>query len=395
MTGPRVVLVSRRFWPLVGGAEKAVAELATGLRRCGAEPTILTARWDPDWPAKAYYRDTPVIRLPNPWGLGWGTFRYIIALSRWIRRHSTQIDLVCVSKLRFDAYAVMRATRNLDIPVALRAEDAGVYGDCRWQERSRFGGRVRRLCQAADTVIAPDGRVERELLKAGYAPDRICHIPNGVATSALGEGGKRLEARQALADVNADLTAAVDTPVAVHVGQLRKGKGLLNLLKAWRPVIHRWPTAKLWLIGDGPFRDAMYRRIVDLELKHSVLMPGTFDEVDEIFAAANLFVCPGDEPGLPKALVEAIAAGIPVVAAESLDLRQHPVITGAHAERVPPGDIGALSDAIIRVIDQPPSKETLNAAHKRILQQYSITRMVDEHWKLFERLSDRATGRRR
>jgi len=363
-----------------------MAELATGLRRRGAEPTILTARWDPDWPARAHYHGIPVVRLSNPWGLGWGTFRYIIALSRWIRRHRAQIDLVCVSRLRFDAYAATRAVRHTAIPIVLRAEDAGTYGDCHWHEKSRFGKRFWRRCQAADAVIAPDAGVERELLEAGYAPNRVCQIPNGVATAVLGDGGKRFEARQALADVNADLAVAVDAPVAVHIGRLRKGKGLLNLIRAWRPVVYRWPTARLWLVGDGPFRDALYRRIVDLDLQHCVLMPGTFDEVDEVLKAANVFVCPGDEPGLPQALLEAVAAGVPVIAAESPDLRQHPGIAGVHAQLVPPQNVGALGDAMIHVLDQPPSRETLKAACKQILQQHSVTRMVKKHWQLFERL---------
>ncbi len=368
----------------MGGAEKAVAELATGLRRRGAEPTILTARWDPDWPDKVYYRGTPVVRLPNPWGLGWGTFRYMVALSRWLRRQREQIDLVCVSRLRFDAYAAIRAMRRSEIPVALRAEDAGAYGDCQWQEGSRFGSRLRRWCQTADAVIAPGAGVERELLEAGYTPNRIHRIANGVTTAGPGDGGKRFEARTALADVNGDLAAAIDAPVAVHIGRLRKGKGLLNLIRAWRPVVHRWPTARLWLVGDGPFRDTLYRRIADLDLQHCVSMPGTFDEVDGILKAANVFVCPGDEPGLPQALLEAIAAGVPVIAAETPDLRCHEGIAGVHTELVPPRDVGALSDAMIRVIDRPPSRGTLSAARKRILQQHSVTRMVKGHWQLFE-----------
>jgi glycosyltransferase involved in cell wall biosynthesis len=310
----------------------------------------------------------------------------MVALSRWLRRHRTQIDLVCVSRLRFDACAAIRALRHTNIPIVLRAEDAGSYGDCQWQKTSRFGGRFRRWCQAADAVIAPDAGVERELLEANYAPSRICRIANGVATAIVANGGKRFDARQALADVNGNLTAAVDAPVALHIGRLRKGRGLLDLIEAWRAVVYRWPTARLWLVGDGPFRDTLYRRIVDLDLQHCVSMPGTFDEVDELFTAASLFVCPGDEPGLPQALLEAVAAGAPVIAAETPDLRQHQGIGGVHAELVPPRNVNALSDAMIRVIDQPPSRETLTAACKRILQQHSITHMVKEHWQLFERL---------
>jgi glycosyltransferase involved in cell wall biosynthesis len=306
------------------------------------------------------------------------------SLSRWLRGHWNQIDVVCVSKLRFDAYAAIGALRGKDVPVILRAEDAGPAGDCNWQRRSRFGNRFRRRCQQADAIVAPDEAIERELKQAGYAPERVIRIPDGVAPGSPGDGGERLDARLALASVNSDMNVAVDAPVAVYLGRLNKSKGLARLVKAWRPVLRRWPKARLWLIGDGPERDGLYRQIVDLDLKHSVIMPGTFEEVDGVLKAANMFVHPGDQPGIPRALLEAIAAALPVVAIQTPDLLRHEGIAGAHSEFVSTGNPTALTAAMIRVLDQPPPKEMLQAARKRVLQQHSPNRMVGEHLRLFE-----------
>ncbi len=66
MNGLRLVLVTRRFWPLVGGAETATANLARGLRGLGVTPTILTGRHDAQWPADVVYREIPVHRLHFP-----------------------------------------------------------------------------------------------------------------------------------------------------------------------------------------------------------------------------------------------------------------------------------------------------------------------------------------
>lgn len=399
MTGLRVVLISRRFWPLVGGAEKTIAELATGLRRRGAEPTVLTAKWASDWPAKVCYYDTPVVRLPNPRGVGWGTFRYMAALSRWLRGNRDQIDVVCVSKLRFDAYAAVRALRHTGIPVVLRAEDAGSGGDCDWQRKSRFGSRFRRRCQQADAVVAPNEAILQELHQSGYAQHRTVQIADGVAPGNAGSGGQRQDARLALASVNDDMNVPVKASLAVYVGRLSKHKGLTGLIKAWRSVVNRWPSARLWLIGDGPYRDRLFRQVVNLDLQRSVVMPGTFDHVDGVLKAANVFVHPGSEPGIPRALLEAIAAGLPVVAAETPDLCRHEGIAETHAEFVSPGDVKGLSGALIRVLDQPPSDEMLRAARERILRQHSTVRMVSEHLRSFERLiqaksaSQAASGR--
>jgi len=391
MTGLRVVLISRRFWPLVGGAENTIADLAIGLRRRGAKPTVLTAKWAPDWPERTYYNGTPVLRLPNPRGLGWGTFRYMAALSRWLRKNHNQIDVVCVSKLQFDAYAAIGALRGTGIPVVLRAEDAGLAGDCQWQRRSRFGSRFRQRCQWADAIVAPNEAIVQELHQAGYALKRIVQIAEGVGPGAAGTRGKRRDARLALAGVNSDMQVSVEAPVAVYVGRFGKHKGLMRLIKAWRTVVNRWPTARLWLIGDGPYRDKLWRQIVDRDLQHNVVMPGTFEDIDGVLEAANVFVHPATEPGIARALLEAIAAGLPVVATETPDLCRHEGITDAPTEFASPGDAAALSDAVIRVLDQPPPKKTLQAARSQILQQHSTNRMVNEHLQLFERLMQSKT----
>jgi len=370
----------------VGGAEKTISELANGLRRRGAEPTVLTAKWASDWPTRASYYGTPVVRLANPRGVGWGAYRYMAAVSRWLRANRDRIDVVCVSTLRFDAYAAVRALRRTDIPVVLRAGGAGSAGDCDWQRRSRFGGRFRRRCQRAAAIVAPDEAIARELRESGYAQERIVPIADGVTPGNAGAGGKQMDARLALASVNSDLQVPIDAPLAVYVGRLSKYKGLTRLIKAWRPVVNRWPTARLWLIGDGPYRDRLSRQVVDLDLKHSVVMPGTFEDVDGVLKAANVFVRPSNEPGLPRALLEAIAAGLPVIATETPDLRRHEGIADAATELPSSKDARALSDAVIRVLDQPPSRETLQSARRRILQQHSTVRMVKEHLELFERL---------
>jgi len=308
------------------------------------------------------------------------------ALSRWLRRNRDQIDVACVSKLQFDAHAAIGALRRMDIPVVLRAEDAGSTGDCGWQRRSRFGSRFRRRCQQADAIIAPNDAIARELHEAGYARERIAQIADGVGPGNAGTGGKRMDARLALASVNSDMHVPIDAPVAVYIGRLSRHRGLTRLIKAWRAVVCRWATARLWLIGDGPYRDKLCRYAVDLNLQRSVIMPGTFEDVDGVLKAANVFVHPSDEPGIPRSLLEAIAAGLPVVATETPDLCRHEGITGAHTGLASPGEVRALSDAVIRVLDQPPSDETLRAARKRILQQHSTIRMVKDHLQLFKQL---------
>ena len=93
MSGRRVVIITRRFWPLVGEAESALAELAVGLRGAGWSPTILTARWRREWTQTLLYDDVPVVRLPPPARGRWGDWSYARRVGKWLRQAQPDFDV--------------------------------------------------------------------------------------------------------------------------------------------------------------------------------------------------------------------------------------------------------------------------------------------------------------
>src|SRR5580698_6742066 len=118
---PRVLFVSRRFWPLLGGAETVVANLAAALAARGAATTVLTARWDPSWTSEIIHRGVRVVRLAQPRWRVWGTLCYLRQLRRWLRKHRDEFDMVCVSQLKHEAWVAVRSGRRSGFPVILRA----------------------------------------------------------------------------------------------------------------------------------------------------------------------------------------------------------------------------------------------------------------------------------
>ena len=84
MSLPRVVMVTRRFWPLVGGAETAMAGLAASFQARGAATTLLTARWKPEWPLTIEHRGVRVVRIAQPAKRFWGSARYMMRLAGWL-----------------------------------------------------------------------------------------------------------------------------------------------------------------------------------------------------------------------------------------------------------------------------------------------------------------------
>ncbi len=381
----RLVLVTRRFWPRVGGPEKVTAQLAAELAGRGCRVTVLTAAWDCRWPARITLRGVPVVRLPHPPRPGWRTLRYVRSVARWLRRNQDRCDLVYVSGLKHEAYAALRALRGR-VPVVLRAEKAGRRGDCVWQIEARCGWRIKRQCMKAAAFVGGNVAVQRELQAAGYPRPRIHHVADGVPAAPPRTATARTMARSALAAVNSTLQVSDWVPLAVCTGRLRRDKELRKLIAAWRPIVARWPNARLWLAGERSDWAAPMKQIGALNLTGRVLPIGVFDEVDQLLAAADLFVSPAAEGGTPLSLLEAMAAGLPIVAVDSPGNRAA-ITPGQHGLLVPVADPRAFSDAIVRLIDRPELAARLGeAARERAVAEFSLEKMVDRHQTLFESL---------
>ena len=391
MSPLRIALVTRRFWPLVGGAEAIVSSLATELRRQGCQVTILTAQWDPEWPTEMVHREVPVLRLPNPPLRAWGTVRYMMALSRWLRIHRSQLDVVYVSMLKHDAYAALGTLRHARCPVVLRAEGGGETGDCHWQNVGRFGMRIRRRCFEADAIVAPSMAIQHELHAAGYPEERVHFIANGVVVGPAKSESRRRDARRALAEANCDLLAPYESPVALFTGRLHPAKGLLDLIDAWCLVVRQFPTARLWLVGDGPQRNDLYQRVLDHELRDRIFLPGSFDQIDDLLDAADLFVLPSYQEGMSIALLEAMAAGLPIVATDIPGNRQL-IRHNQHGLLTRPSDPPSLAQAILQVLGWPSqARQLAHEARQRVVDEFSIQRTTTRHLELFREAIERRT----
>ena len=383
MSEMRIAMITRRFWPLVVGAEMVMANLASEFQRQGAKPILLTAQWDPTWPKQFTHRDVQVQRLPNPEQRRWGTFVYMNALSRWLRTNRDSYDVAFVSMLKHSAYAAVTACRKQRHSVVLRVEGGGETGDCHWHNIARFGGRIRRRCKLAQAVIAPSEATSDELVDAHFPPNRIHHIPNGVALAPKQRSADAIAfARQTLAQNNRDFTSHADHQVSVYTGRLTRNKGLFELIDAWRIVVNQNPYCQLWLIGEGPDREALYDRIRELELIGHVLMPGAFDDVGDLLMAANTFILPSYMEGLSLSLLEAMASHVHVIASDIAGNRQL-IDNDVHGRLVPVKEVAPLANAILSA-QTTDNSDMVQAAYQRVRREFSLESMARRHLQVFE-----------
>ncbi len=321
-----------------------MGNLAAGLTARGFQVTILTVCWDSAWPTNVRWRETPVVRLLPPPTSGWNMFRFVRRVGQWLRENEDHFDLVYACGLKHEAYAALRNTPG-HIPVVLRAESAGQYGDCVWQVGARRGRRIKRLCMKAAALVGGEQIVAEELRAAGYPRPRIHHLSNGVSIARQRTAEAKTASRTALATAHVSLDMPSWAPLAVCTGLHFSERTLGDLVVAWQPVTARWPNARLWLADGGKGQDTLQRRIVGLNLAGRVVQIGRFDDVGNLLAAADLFVQPSRTAGTSLPLLEAMGAGLPIVAVDD-PLNRELITDGQHGLLVPPDDPSELANVI-------------------------------------------------
>ncbi len=365
-----------------------MANLAEELTRQGHHVQIVTAQWHPNWPRQISHRGIPVIRLPNPSLRGWGTVRYMMALGRWLRSQEHELDAVYVSMLKHSAVVATSRLRSSKVPVILRAEGAGETGDCAFHEAANFGHRIRRTCQAADGFVAPSQQIFDEMVSSGFSREKIRFIPNGAKIGPERTAQQRREARVALAAANPILTLAESAPLVVFTGRLHPGKGLARAIRAWPDVLQKFPNARLWMVGEGPQESELTAMIGAMGLQSRIILPGAFDTVEDVLAAADMFMLPSLHEGMSIALLEAMAAQLPCIVS---DIPGNRILIQQEENGLifPVDDHHALAAHLVRVMEDPQLADRLGqSARNRVIENFSLERSTLDHVALFESLRE-------
>jgi glycosyltransferase involved in cell wall biosynthesis len=367
----KIALITRRYPPLVGGAEKALGYLAAALDRTGAEVVVVTSAI-PGRSIATDPADRPrVIRLPTSRLRFVGTYMYMNNLKKWLYNHD--IDIAYVSMLKHDAYVAVGAGVRRGFPVVLRPEGAGATGDLAWQKRGRFGATIGGRCRFADAYVSISAAIERELVAEGYDRKRIHSLPNGVPIPEIAWKPRG---------------ASLDRVRATFVGRLAVEKNLEKLVDAWRIVVKRRPGAELTLLGEGPMRVKLEERIRSLDLTDSVRLPGAVENPLIFLKDSDLFVLPSIEEGMSVALLEAMALGLPIVAS-AIPGNRAILEDCVHGRLADPADPEALAGTIERSLDDYETSIRLGeAARRRAIERHSIEAVAQNHLRFFQSIID-------
>jgi glycosyltransferase involved in cell wall biosynthesis len=229
--------------------------------------------------------------------------------------------------------------------------------------------------RVVDGFVAVSDDVASEVCRAFSPPrGRLLVIANGVDTG-------RFSDRSSRDIVRAGLGVAPDGLVLIVVAKLYRQKGHSVLLEALASA--ELPTnAQILLVGDGPERARLESEAGRLGLGR-VLFLGNRPDIPQLLAASDLFVLPSLWEGLPIALLEAMAAGLPVVATDVAGSRQ--VITdGQDGMLVKPGDPEPLRWAILSLISDAAKRTRLGqAAKRRVETEFSASAQAAHHARAY------------
>jgi glycosyltransferase involved in cell wall biosynthesis len=228
----------------------------------------------------------------------------------------------------------------------------------------------------SDAVIAVSEADRRRMISVVRMPrERVTVIPNGIPEP---------HPRHA-ALVRSNLGIADEAPLLVQTAVLRPQKAIGTMLEAMAILREREPAARLVILGPGDPR-ALQSRAAELGVLDVVSFIGQRDDVADILAAADTGVLSSDFEGMPLAILEYMAAGLPVV---STDVGGVPEVVreGETGLLVPRGDSRALAERIGRLITDPELARRMGENGRRLQQErFSAAAMVRETAALYDRL---------
>lgn len=419
---PRIYNVIANFHPLVGGAEKQALMQGRSLRERGYATTVITFRHDWKWASYETIEGVPVFRIA---GILLGRRKKLprifqklfyllaVAIMGWaLWQHRKQYDILHVYQLNLLAIAAALVCRitGKAIIISVRSADSNTNSKSRnklslvggsakatksrlhVKGRSRIGGDLEALERLGKpfvrfthlllkhvqaNIVILSSRMRDYLAAYDFADLDIQLIPNGIDITRF-------------IPLEAKISGHSHTQNVVCVSRLSYEKGTDVLLQAWQLVQQHFPQARLIIVGDGPLRIQLEHTAQVLGLENSVEFLGTRSDIPAQFHRGVLAVLPSRSEGMPNAVLEAMACGMPCVATRvsgSEDIIQH-AINGLLVE---PEDSQGLAEALLTLLHNPELVHDFGiAARATIEQHYSLEHITDMVIELYQRITDRS-----
>jgi len=342
------------------GAESQMVQLCCRLDRGAFAPTVCALTRGGPLEQNLRRADVPVHILQKRGRWDIGVVVRLVRLMRALRPHVVHTWLPTSNLLGTLAATIAR------VPVRITSERASdIWKGHVWRCADRM------LNPLIHRVITNADAVRNHLLSHGATPNRkIVVIRNGLDIGEFDEASKR--------PPEPPLPTPRNRLVIGAVGRLEPQKGMRYLIEAFSLLPDDLPPTDLWIAGGGCEADALRKQVAALGIEPRVTFLGSRRDVPAILRHVDVFAMPSLWEGLPNAVLEAMAAGRPVVAT-SVDGTPEAVEHARTGLLVPPADPPALVNAMATLLrDAALRTEYGSAGRVKVDRDFSMERMVKE-----------------
>ena len=350
------------------GAEKELVQICRGLPRDEFDVHVCALTRGGPFEAELAEASVPVTVIGKRWKAD--------PTSYWkLRRHIRQLRPELVQTWLFAANAYGRtAARACAVPKILASEQ------CVDQWKSRYQWAIdRRLAQCTDRIVVNSAAIRDYCVEHGIPADKFSVIPGGIEPFDAGQ----VEGHTTRAELLDELDIADDGRLIGAIGRLWPQKRVKDLIWAMELVTMLHPTAHLLVIGDGPERRRLERFAHQLQCGDRIRFLGHRDDVPRIMPHLDMLWIGSEYEGLPNAVMEAMAAGRPVVATDIPGNRE---LIGSDelGLLVPVAGRANRVRATDRLLNDPQLASRIGAAARdHVLREFSVEQMIDRHVKLY------------
>jgi glycosyltransferase involved in cell wall biosynthesis len=279
---------------------------------------------------------------------------------------STNADLIHAHGYKADVYAYL----------AMRKTSTPLVSTCHtWYDDNLllwlYGAIDRRVLRHYAAVVSVSDDVSQRLRSSGVAADRIHLIRNGIDLRPFTHATPSLR------------HLAPEGLLVGWIGRLTYDKGPDVFLRAIAKVRPQFPDARYILVGEGPYRPEVERLITDLALADVVHLLGQRQDMPAVYASCDLMVSSSRKEGLPMAILEGMAAGLPWIAAAvgAVPMAIHNSESGL---LIPAENIDALAHNMTRLMKSSDERSVLGAAARALTEsEFSADRMATDYLRVY------------
>ena len=379
----KILMISDVALPRVNGVSTAIDTYRRHLAAQGVSVTLLA----PDYghtPAEANVWRIPARAVPLDPEDRLMSYRYLLGLTETLRQES--FDLIHIQTPFVAHYAGLELGRRLGLRCV---ESYHTYFEEYFHHYIPFLPRrlaaiiarhtSRRQCNAVDALIVPSPAMRDALTAYGVSTPQTV-IPTGIPVAQFAQGqGARFRQQHQL---------PADRPLLLYVGRVAFEKNIGFLLECMAQLRHSHPDTLLLITGEGPAEQALRQQVAQLGLQAQVRFLGYLDrerELPDCYAAADAFVFASRTETQGLVLIEAMAAGTPVIALAEMGTKS--ILDAGQGCLTPPAEVPAFTRALRDFLDQPVLQARLAQEARDYARSWSAEALTGTLHNFYRRLA--------